>query len=459
MTQSRSSLASSLRALSPEERTKILEQLRPEAVVALRHAWRFWARPEQLAPGTPGAAIDRTDWTFWLLLAGRGFGKTRAGAEFSIEKARTLPGSHGALVAATADDARKTMLSAGLAGSDGASGVLAVSPPDFAPIFEPSKRTITWPNGSAATLYSAEEPDRLRGPSHHWGWADETAAWQGQAEAWDQFLFGLRLGTHPQACITTTPRPIRIVRELLADPRCVVTRGTTFDNADNLAPSFLSKIASKYDGTRVGRQELYAEMLDDVPGALWTRAILDKSRVQQAPELRRIVVAVDPSAGHKEDNDEQGIVVAGLGVDAHGYTLADRTCRMSPDGWGRRVVQAYLDFQADVIVFEANFGGEMCEHVILTAAQAMGVRVNVKMVRASRGKAVRAEPIAALFEQARAHHVGAFDQLEDEQCSFTPLGYDRSPNRVDAEVWAYTELMLDEQSAEFGDGEESHRRI
>jgi phage terminase large subunit-like protein len=345
------------------------------------------------------------------------------------------------------------MLSAGLAGSDGASGVLAVSPPDFTPIFEPSKRTITWPNGSAATLYSAEEPDRLRGPSHHWGWADETAAWQWQAEAWDQFLFGLRLGTHPQACITTTPRPIKIVRELLADPRCVVTRGSTFDNAENLAPPFLTKIANKYQGTRLGRQELYAELLDDVPGALWTRSILDANRVQAVPDLQRIVVAVDPSGGHTEENDEQGIVVPGLGVDGHGYVLADRSCRMSPDGWGRRAVMAYSEFEADRLVYEQNYGGEMCEHVIVTAAKVLGVHVATKMLHASRGKVVRAEPVAALYEQGRVHHVGQFEALEDEQCTFTPLGFDGSPNRVDAPVWALTELMVDAVPAALPDGQ------
>jgi phage terminase large subunit-like protein len=419
--------------------------MRPEAVASLKHAWRFWARPEQLAPGTAGAALQRSDWNFWMLLAGRGFGKTRAGAEFAIEKARALPGSHGALVAPTADDARKTMLSAGLEGSDGASGILAISPPDFCPTYQPSKRTLTWPNGTAATLYSAEEPDRLRGPQHHWGWADETAAWQRQAEAWDQFLFGLRLGRNPQCCITTTPRPIRIVRELIADPRTVITRGTTFDNADNLAPSFLTKIAGKYEGTRLGRQELYAEVLDDVPGALWQRDRIDELRVKAHPDLRRIVVAVDPSGGHTEENDEQGIVVAGLGVDDHGYVLADRSCRSTPDGWGRRAVSAYEQFSADRIAFESNYGGEMCEHVLNTAATAMGVRIATTMLRASRGKVVRAEPIAALYEQGKVHHVGCFDALEDEMCIFTPLGLDGSPNRADALVWALTELMLGER--------------
>jgi len=227
-----------LRARPEADRLAILKELPPELVGALPYEWGFWARPEQLAPGSRGAAIERKDWAYWLLLAGRGFGKTRAGAEFAIAKARALPGSHGALVAATADDARKTMLSAGLESSEGASGILAISPPDFRPMYESSKRMLSWPNGSAATLYSAEEPDRLRGPQHQWGWCDEIAAWEKRAEAWCQFLFGLRLGVMPQACITTTPRPIKILRDLLNDPHTVVTRGTTFDNRENLAPSF-----------------------------------------------------------------------------------------------------------------------------------------------------------------------------------------------------------------------------
>lgn len=450
MTQSRSSLASSLGQLTPTERIKILKQLGPGAVTALRNAWRFWGRPEQFAPGSAGAAIDRTDWSFWLLLAGRGFGKTRAGAEFAIEKARALPGSHGALVAATADDARKVMLSSGLEKSTGASGILAVSPPDFAPVFEPSKRTITWPNGSVGTIYSAEEPDRLRGPQHSWAWIDEVATWQKEAAAWDQLLFGLRLGDRPQACITTTPRPIRIIRELLANPRTVVTRGSTHDNATNLPPQFLAAITARYEGTRLGRQEIYAEILDDVPGALWQRARIDELRVTTHPDLRRIIVAVDPSGGHAEDNDEQGIIVAGLGIDGHSYVLADRSCKLSPDGWGRRAVLAYGEFNADRLVFEQNYGGAMCQHVVATAARSLEVRVASKMVNASRGKVVRAEPVAALYEQGKVHHVGQFDALEDEQCAFSPLGFDGSPNRVDALVWALTELMLGEPPARFG---------
>lgn len=408
----------------------VLEAIPPGAREQLQYEWRAWARPEQLPPPPP--------WLVWLILAGRGFGKTRTGAEWIRGEVESGRRGRLALVSSTAADARDVMV-------EGESGILAISPPSFKPVYEPSKRRITWPNGAQATVFTADEPERLRGPQHDGAWCDEPASWR-YPDAWDMLQFGLRLGSSPQTVVTGTPKPVKLIRELVKSPTTVITRGSTYDNADNLAPSFLEAIKAKYEGSRLGRQELYAEILDDVPGALWTRAILDATRVKEAPELARIVVSVDPSGGHTEDNDEQGIVVAGMGVDGHGYTLADRTCRMTPDGWGRRAVQAYVEFEADLLVYEANFGGEMCEHVIQTAAKSMGVFVNTKLLRASRGKVIRAEPVAALFEQGRAHHVGVLEQLEDEQCTFTTLGFDGSPNRVDAEVWAYSELMLGSQS-------------
>jgi phage terminase large subunit-like protein len=410
----------------------VLEALPREAHERMRFEWRVWARPEQLAPTDP--------WRVWLILAGRGFGKTRTGAEWVREEVESGRRGRIALVAPTAADARDVMV-------EGESGLLAVSPPWFRPQYEPSKRRITWPNGALATVFTADEPDRLRGPQHDGAWCDELAAWR-YPDAWDMLQFGLRLGDNPRVVVTTTPKPARLIRELRDRAKAmdgvIITRGSTYDNAENLADAFLKAVKDKYEGTRLGRQELYAEVLDDVPGALWTRARIDELRVQQAPDMHRVVVAIDPSGGHAEDNDEQGIVVAGLGIDGHGYTLADQSCRLSPDGWGRRAVQAYIDFKADRIVYEKNFGGEMVEHVIQTVARAMGVRVATKAVTASRGKVVRAEPVAALAEQGKDHHVGAFDQLEDEQCQFTPLGLVDSPNRVDAKVWAYTELMLND---------------
>lgn len=427
--------------------------MRPQALAALRHAWRFWGRPEQFAPGSARAAIERGDWTFWLLLAGRGFGKTRAGAEFAIEKAKALPGSHGALVASTADDARKTMLSAGLENVEGASGILAISPPDFRPIYEPSKRILSWPNGTVATLYSAEEPNRLRGPQHHWGWADEVAAWEKEAAAWDQFLFGLRLGDRPQACITTTPRPIALLRQLVVDPRTVVTRGTTFDNATNLAPSFLSEVIGKYEGTRLGRQELYAEILDDVPGALWSWERIDPLRVKEAPaELRRVVVAIDPAVSSSETSDETGIVVAGVGQcnclgkeELHGFVLADLSGKYSPNAWAQKAIAAYRANRADRIVAEVNNGGALVEVNLRTVDS----RTPYRAIHASQGKRTRAEPVAALYEQGRVHHVGFHVRLEDQLTTWDPLSSDKSPDRLDALVWALTELMLNKNRAKF----------
>jgi phage terminase large subunit-like protein len=427
----------------------VLKAIPPALQAQLRYEWRAWARPEQLSP--EGA------WLVWLILAGRGFGKTRTGAEWVRSEVESNRRSRIALVAPTAADARDVMV-------EGESGILAISPPWFRPIYEPSKRRITWPNGAIATVFTADEPERLRGPQHDGAWCDEPASWR-YPDAWDMLQFGLRLGDDPRVVVTGTPKPVKLIRDLRDRERngegVIITRGSTYDNAANLAQPFLDAIKAKYEGTRLGRQELYAEVLDDVPGALWTRGMLEKTRVKVAPDMARVCVAVDPSGGHTEDNDEQGIVVAGLGVDGHGYTLADLTCRMTPDGWGRRAVQAYVDYKADVLVYEVNYGGDMCEHVLMTAAKALGVRhINAKMLRASRGKVVRAEPVAALFEQGRAHHVGVHEQLEDEECMFTPLGFDGSPNRVDAEVWAYTELMLEAEQPRFdADDDTSSRRL
>jgi phage terminase large subunit-like protein len=336
------------------------------------------------------------------------------------------------LIGATAADVRDVMV-------EGESGIMATARPTFRPVYEPSKRRVTWPNGAIATTYSADEPDRLRGPQHDGGWADELAAWR-RPEAWDMFLFGLRLGPDPRSVVTTTPRPTKIVKELLASPTTHPTRGATYDNLANLAPAFAEQIIRKYEGTRLGRQELYAEILTDVPGALWTYAMLEDRR--PPPDLARVVVAVDPSGGSDPENDAQGIGVVGLGIDGRGYVLADRTCKLSPDGWGRRTIQAYVDFKADLIVYERNFGGAMVEAVIRAAAQAMGVTTpKMKEVTASRGKMVRAQPVAALYEQGRASHCDVFSELEEELTTWTPES-GQSPNRLDWLVWAMTELMV-----------------
>lgn len=399
---------------------------------ALEYLWEFWARPKQLAP--PG------DWRHFLILAGRGFGKTRAITEWARRKAETMPGSRGAIVSPTAADARDIVV-------EGESGILAVCPPWSKPLYEPSKRRITWPNGTMATLYTADEPDRLRGPQHHWAISDELAAWRYVEDAWANLMFGLRLGDAPQNAIATTPRPIPIIRRLLKDPAVVVVRGSTYENRSNLAQAFFDGIISHYEGTRLGRQELNAEILDDMPGALWTRDTLEESRVRTHRLLTRIVVAVDPAATARASSDETGIVIAGVGQDGHGYVLSDVTMKGSPAAWGELVVKAFDRYEADRVVAETNNGGDMVEHVIRTAARdlhSQGKRttsvVAFKQVRASRGKHTRAEPVAALYEQKRVHHVGMFALLEDQLCSWVPG--DDSPDRLDALVWAITELML-----------------
>lgn len=339
-----------------------------------------------------------------------------------------------ALIAPTSKDVRDVMI-------EGQSGLLNICPPWNRPRWEASKGHLTWPNGALGFTYSADEPERLRGPQHDAGWCDEACAWR-RPEAWDMYMLGLRLGSDPKTVVTTTPRPVKLVRELLAAKTTAVTRGSTYDNRSNLADAFYSDIIRKYEGTRMGRQELLAEVLDDVPGALWTRARLDANRREKAPDLVRVVIGVDPAGSVSEDADETGIVVAGRGVDGHGYTLADLSCRLSPEGWGRRVVNAFWHHKADRVVAEANFGGDMVASVIRT----IDARVPVHLVHASRGKAIRAEPVAAMDEQARDHHVGALPELEDQMCNFAPGRFDGSPDRMDAKVWAYTELFLGEES-------------
>lgn len=347
-----------------------------------------------------------------------------------------------AIVAETAADARDVLV-------EGDSGIMAVHPPEFRPHYEPSKRRLTWANGAIATLYNATEPDQLRGPQHDAAWCDELAKWQYARETWDQLQFGMRLGDRPRVIVTTTPRPIPIIRELLTAKDTAAVRGSTMDNAGNLAPQFLAKMLDKYAGTRLGRQELEAEMLDDLQGALWSRDLLDAHRIKQAPEMRRIVVAVDPSgtAGGSEGGDDVGIVVVGKGVDGRGYVLADWTCNLSPAGWAQRAVTAFHQFKADRIVAERNFGGAMVEATIRTA----GANVPVKLVTASRGKVARAEPIAALYEQGKVSHVGGLPELEDQMVLFTPEGYmgEGSPDRADALVWGLSEAMLGVDSFNF----------
>lgn len=367
-------------------------------------------------------------------MAGRGWGKTRTGAEDVAWFGIRNPGSRIAVAAPTAADARDTCI-------EGQSGLLGVLPPEMIQAWNRSLGELILINGTRYKAFSADEPDRFRGPQHHRAWADELAAWK-YPDSWDQLMFGLRLGDHPKAVVTTTPRPTPIIRALMRDPKTLITRGSTFDNAANLAPSALAQLREKYEGTRLGRQELFAEILDDVPGALWTR---DGIKAGPIPaDLARVVVAVDPSgASGSEDGDSIGIVVAARGANGRFYVLEDATCDLGPAGWGRRVVERYGHHRADLIVAERNFGGAMVESVIKTADR----QAKVKLVTASRGKSVRAEPIAALYEQGRVTHAAGLDALEDQMMQMTLTGFmgDGSPDRVDALVWALTELALNRQ--------------
>jgi phage terminase large subunit-like protein len=339
-----------------------------------------------------------------------------------------------ALVAATSADCRDVIV-------EGESGMLRCAPPWDRPEYEPSKRRLTWRNGATATLFSAEEPDRLRGPQFDAAYVDELAAWPhlGSAgNAWDMLQFALRLGASPRVVITTTPRPLQIVRDFLADPTCVVTRGTTMDNAANLAPQFVDQILSRYEGTRLYQQEVEGRLLEDVAGAILSSELIAELRVPEAPaSMGRVVVGVDPAITSGDSADHTGIVVAGLDSDGDLYALEDLSCQLGPAGWARRVVDAYRKHGADLIVAERNQGGLMVEHTLRSVAD-----VPIKLVNATRGKHVRAEPILARFEQRRAHTVAGLGKLEEQLVAFTPAGYeaDDSPDSADAFVWAATEL-------------------
>jgi len=526
----------------------------------LRYAWEVWRRPEQTAPSG--------EWDAWIYLAGRGSGKTRTAAEWVRDNVESGKAKRIHLVARTAADIRDTVI-------EGDSGLMSVSPSWFKPVYMPSKRRLTWPNGAVAITFSAESPDALRGPqclvagtmitmsdgterridevmvgdmvatrngesvvtnagltrrkaevydlrtvggrcvtcthdhrvfvkgrgfielssanrgesvcvvrpsismdriksvtlSHRisdvydietspdheffangvlvhncdlW-WCDEISSWKYDQNTWDMLQFGARLGSHPRGIITTTPRPTKLMRSILADSGVVKTSGTTYDNMGNLAPAFIRRMMAKYEGTTLGRQELYAEMIDEVAGALWTRDIFDECRVAHAPNMRRIVVAIDPATTRKKTSADTGITVCGLGEDRRGYLLDDLTCHESPNEWAKRAIAAYHEWGADRIIGEVNNGGDLIETVL----RSIDPNIAYKSVHASRGKFARAEPIAALYEQKRIAHVGVFAALEDQCSTWLPTDAD-SPDMIDALVWGFTELMLGVQSEAVG---------
>ena len=420
-----------LLALGPRERRAEFAKLDKRQLRSVASHWRLWANEGQLPP--------TSDWHAWLIMAGRGFGKTRAGAEWVRAVARADGTARFALVGASLGEARRIMV-------EGPSGVLAITPPRQRPVFEPSKRLLTWPNGASATLFSAAEPESLRGPQHSHAWCDEIAKWDASAgramAAWDNLMLGLRLGRRPQVVATTTPRAVDLVRRLMAQEDVALSRGSTLDNADNLPTGFLRSVISAFNGSLLGRQELDGELIEEVEGALWSRALLERCRVVGTlPDARRVIVGVDPPAS--ATGDACGIVVAELGADGIGTVRADCSVeKASPEQWARAVAQAAAAWRADRVVAEKNNGGDMVRSVLRGA----DIALPVKLVHASRGKAARAEPVLACYETGRVRHAGQFPALEDQLCGVMAgggyAGPGRSPDRADALVWALTELLL-----------------
>jgi phage terminase large subunit-like protein len=415
-----------------------LSEFTAEELRLILSHWPLWARDDQLPPATTEAGDA---WRVWLILGGRGAGKTRAGAEWIAAKAagRAQDGSPAAkriaLVGETLGDVRRVMI-------EGVSGLLEICAPGEQPCFEPSKGQVTFASGAIAQVFSAEDPDSLRGPQFDAAWCDEVAKWRHPQRTWDMLQFALRLGEAPQMVATTTPRATPFLKRLIADAGTVTTRAATADNADNLAPSFVQEMTRRYAGTALGRQELFGEIVDDTSGALWRRDWIEAQRLTAAPELGSIVVAVDPPVTSTATSDACGIVVAGRGADGRGYVLADRTLQgREPQVWARAVIAAYREFLADRVVAEVNQGGDL----VTTVLRQIDENVAVRTVRATRGKWLRAEPVATLYAEGRVAHVGAFEALEDQMCAFGAdgLAKGRSPDRLDALVWALTDLMVD----------------
>jgi phage terminase large subunit-like protein len=427
------SIRKKLGRLSRRDLGRLLSSMSGAEAEELLWHWPTWARDSQLPPAG--------DWMIWLILAGRGFGKTRTGAEATRYVAERGIYSRIALVGQDPSDVRDVMI-------EGPAGILAVSPPHNRPRYERTRKRLTWPNGVVAHVFSGENPDSLRGPQHDFAWVDELAALAYPEETWSNLMLGLRLkgprGEPPRAIATTTPRPIDTLRNLVADPMCFVTRGSTYENKGNLDPRFFSKIIKSLDGTRLGRQEIEAEILSDVDGAMWSSDCIDKCRVSKAdvPDMQRIVVSIDPQ-GASGGAGETGIIVAGLGVDGHAYVLEDLSCSLRPNGWAARAVQAYEEYRADAIIAEDNNGGEMVSQTIISVSPT----ANIKTVHASKGKRARAEPVASLYESTKmrdaiVHHAGEFRALEKQMTSYTGLASEKSPDRLDALVWAVHDLLL-----------------
>lgn len=416
-----------------------LARLSDDQVIALHGDWQVWARDDQLPPQT---TADGEAWRVWLILGGRGAGKTRAGSEWVRAKALGLapiaeaPSMRIALIGETMAEVRSVMV-------EGVSGLLSVHHGDERPSFESSKMQLTWPNGAVAQMFSAENPEGLRGPQFDAAWCDEIAKWRNAEDTWDMLQFGLRLGAWPQVVATTTPRRVPLLKQLMDDALTVVSRSATADNAANLAPSFVAEMSRRYQGSVLGRQELLGEIIEDDTGGLWRRDWIEDQRVCNAPAMVSIVVAVDPPVTATANSDACGIIVAGKGEDRRFYVLADRSVQgREPAVWARAAIAAKSDFGADRMVAEVNQGGDL----VLSILRNIDPYCPVRQVRATRGKWLRAEPVAALYAEGRVRHAGTFELLEDEMCAFGSSGraHGRSPDRLDALVWAVSDLMQPE---------------
>lgn len=415
-----------------------LASLDPDTLHFILSDWQLWARDDQLPPHSTATGDD---WRVWLILGGRGAGKTRAGAEWVRAKALAIPplgeerAMRIALVGETLGDVRRVMV-------EGVSGLLAIHRDDERPQLEVSKSQLVWPNGTVAQMFSAEDPDSLRGPQFDAAWCDELAKWRRPEETWDMLQFGMRLGESPTIAVTTTPRPLPLLKAIMNDPATVITRAATTANAAHLAPAFIAEMERRYAGTALGRQELLGEIVDEQSGSLWRRDWIEQARVKDCPELRSIVVAVDPPVTATANSDACGIIVAGLGADGRAYIAADRSLQgREPQVWARAAVRAYHEFMADRVVAEVNQGGDLVVSILRQIDEAVPVR----SVRATRGKWLRAEPVAALYAEGRVAHVGVHATLEEQMLAFGADGLSRgrSPDRVDALVWALTDLMID----------------
>jgi phage terminase large subunit-like protein len=435
-------ILSTLENLAPDRASAWIDGLSADETrgwLAELYDWEeAFARPAQCEP--PG------DWRIWLINAGRGFGKTRSGAEWVRKLVESGRSRRMALVGRTSADVRDVMI-------EGESGLLQICPPDFFPLWQPSKRKLVWPRESPSGIsrisvgpvpaeahtYTADEPDLLRGPQHDAAWCDELAAWRFSA-TWDNLMLGLRIGDDPRCCVTTTPKPVRLIRELMERSSTIVTGGSTYDNLANLAPAFVDEIIQQYEGTALGEQELHAKLLTEAEGALWKRGWIEANRVTEHPDLDLLVVGVDPAMTSHEDSNETGIVAAGMawieGVD-HYYVLGDVSGRLTPDRWANGAIDLLEEYEGDWIVGEVNNGGDLVEYTIRT----VDPNVPFRQVRASRGKRVRADPVAAIYAQGRGHHVGVFRDLEDQLCNWEPGKNQESPDRLDGLVWAISQMM------------------